>query len=260
MDVELRNSLWNVVIGFYMGNLDDIRRLTNFIALSKRLWCNYFKYPLDTLPKYEKDTYKEIREYFFTCEWYEVYDFIEFVANNYPDDYNQVTPRFIDSCNNILERELSAYRFVGGKITQITSKEEITEIEEALEATEPLKGVNIHLKCALDKLADRKSPDYRNSVKESISAVEAICKLITKQEKATLGEALNKIEDKVSLHPALKNAFCSLYGYTSDADGIRHALVDEPNLDFEDAKFMLVSCSAFVNYLISKASKAGIKL
>ncbi|MGQ9708742.1 MAG: AbiJ-NTD4 domain-containing protein, partial [bacterium] len=36
--------------------------------------------------------------------------------------------------------------------------------------------------------------------------------------------------------------------------------LDEPNLSFEDAKFMLVSCSAFINYLITKAAKAGIKI
>lgn len=60
------------------------------------------------------------------------------------------------------------------------------------------------------------------------------------------------------MHPALKGSFEKLYGYTSDAEGIRHALLDEPNLDFEDAKFMLVSCSAFVNYLKAKAAKAGI--
>jgi hypothetical protein len=162
--------------------------------------------------------------------------------------------------NSVLEQELSAYRFVGGKITQITSEEEISEIEEALEVSEPLKAVNTHLRRALDLLADRKSPDYRNSVKESMSAVEAICNQITKKEKATLGQALKEIETKISLHPALKSAFGSLYGYTSDAEGIRHALLDEPNLSFEDAKFMLVSCSAFINYLIIKATKAGIKI
>ena len=109
-------------------------------------------------------------------------------------------------------------------------------------------------------MANRKSPDYRNSIKEAISAVEAICNLITGEKRATLGQALKRIEEKVSLHPALKNAFSNLYGYTSDAEGIRHALLDEPNLGFEEAKFMLVSCSAFINYLISKASKAGIKI
>jgi hypothetical protein len=75
-----------------------------------------------------------------------------------------------------------------------------------------------------------------------------------------LSPALDAIEAKTTLHSALKEAFKKLYGYTSDAQEIRHALTDEPNLDIEDAKFMLVSCSAFVNYLVVKAQKAGIAL
>ena len=68
------------------------------------------------------------------------------------------------------------------------------------------------------------------------------------------------LTDKIELHTALQQAFKKLYGYTSDADGIRHALLEEASLDFEDAKFMLVACSAFVNYLKIKASKVGIQL
>lgn len=270
MDDDLRNSLWNALCLFYWDEVKsklppstDVYSLlgTNIYTLLKTLWLDYFKRPIDTLSNFWDETYNQIRDYFFSFEWYEVYDFIEFIANNYPAGYdNRVNLEFMNYCNSILERELSAYRFVGGKITQITSEVEISEIEEALENSKPLKPVNTHLKKALDLLADRKSPDYRNSVKESISAVEAICKLITEEKKATLGQALKKIEDKIGLHPALKSAFSSLYGYTSDAEGIRHALLDEPDLGFEDAKFMLVSCSAFVNYLIGKASKAGIKI
>lgn len=270
MDPELRNGLWDALTVFYWDQVKDKALLKDgwvcenekIDALVKKLWHNYFKRPIDTLKDYWPDTYKEIRKYFFTCNWNEVYDFIEFIANNYPDEYNSVNSKFMDFCNSVLKRELSAYRFVGGKITQITSEEEISEIEEALEISQPLKPVNVHLNRALDLLADRKSPDYRNSIKESISAVEAICNLITKEKKASLGQALKKIEieSKVSLHPALKDAFSSLYGYTSNAEGIRHALLDEPNLSFEDAKFMLVSCSAFINYLIVKISKAGIKI
>jgi hypothetical protein len=50
----------------------------------------------------------------------------------------------------------------------------------------------------------------------------------------------------------LSKAFESLYGYTSDANGIRHALMDASTLGFADAKFMLVCCSAFVNFLVAK--------
>jgi hypothetical protein len=90
------------------------------------------------------------------------------------------------------------------------------------------------------------------SIKESISAVESAAKSVTGLKKATLDEALKELREKAGLHPALEKAFRSLYGYTSEADGIRHALMEEANVRFEDAKFMLVSCSAFVNYLISK--------
>jgi len=59
---------------------------------------------------------------------------------------------------------------------------------------------------------------------------------------------------KLAIHPALEKGFGAIYGYTNDADGIRHALLEEPTLDTDDARFFLVSCSAFANYLISKSS------
>jgi len=65
---------------------------------------------------------------------------------------------------------------------------------------------------------------------------------------------------KKGLHPALRKAFSNPYEHTSSAEGTRHALLDEPTLTFDDAKFMLVSCSAFIKCLVSKASKAGIIL
>lgn len=88
-----------------------------------------------------------------------------------------------------------------------------------------------------------------------------MCCLIAKKP-ITLGKALKEIESNtnVELHSSLKKSFDQLYGYTSNSDGIRHALLEEDNLDFDDAKFMLVSCSAFINYLKSKAAKANINL
>ncbi|MFZ3059682.1 MAG: hypothetical protein WA102_08065 [Candidatus Methanoperedens sp.] len=267
MDVDLRNRLWNALASYFWdecsvpfiskwSNCPELRTLLN------RIWHSYYKRPLDTMNDYWPQTYKEIRDYYFNCKCNEVYDFIEFIANSYPDKNNSVNPKFMESCNYILKEELSAYRFVGGKITQITAEEEIAEIEEALEIPDSLKPVKIHLKTALDLLADKKSPDYRNSIKESISAVEAICKLIANNNKASLTIAIETIEKgkKMKLHPALGRAFIDMYSYTNAAEGIRHGLSDEPNLDFEDAKFMLVSCSGFINYLIVKSSKAGITL
>ena len=114
--------------------------------------------------------------------------------------------------------------------------------------------------CIRDRYADRQKPDYENSIKESISAVEAICCIITGEtgSQATLGKTLKRLEDHgVTIHPSMGQAFSKLYGYTSDADGIRHGGIDFTNAPAEDAKYMLLSCSAFVNYLIEKYSKMG---
>ena len=112
------------------------------------LWVYYFKKPIDAISNRWFYNHKEIKEHFLTCEWYEVYDFIEFIANAYPN--LSTNRKFIDICNKFLEREVSTYRFVGTKITEITSEAEISEIEEALEDENSLKLVANHLKQALD--------------------------------------------------------------------------------------------------------------
>ena len=74
-----------------------------------------------------------------------------------------------------------------------------------------------------------------------------MCQIIN-GSKETLGKALNNL--KIEIHPALKSAYSSIYGYTSDENGTRHANgIGEKNATFSEAKYMLISCSAFVNYL-----------
>jgi hypothetical protein len=221
--------------------------------LCHALWFAYFQKPLDQLDNNWAKTLQDLRQYFFECEWFEVYDFIEFVGNHYRR--YQFKERFMEDCNAVLEKELSAYRFIDGLITRITEQQEIEEIEAALEkAAGP---VRTHLRRALELLADRNTPDYRNSIKESISAIESLVALIVGVERGTLGQLIKKLEEQLGLHPALKAAFNSLYGYTSDEGGIRHALTEEEKVDFNDAKFMLVVCSAFVNFVLSKTATTG---
>ena len=110
-------------------------------------------------------------------------------------------------------------------------------------------GVNAHLGRAMELLSDRTNPDYRNSIKESISAVESLAQVITGQPKATLGDALKVLKKGERLHPALSDGFSKLYGYTSDEDGVRHAMLEEPTLTVADAKYFLLACTSFINYL-----------
>lgn len=79
-----------------------------------------------------------------------------------------------------------------------------------------------------------------------------MARIVAESPKATLSDALKAMEKSGTLHPALKEGFMKLYAYTSDEGGIRHAMLDEPNLTAADARYFLLSCTSFVNYLKSQ--------
>ena len=192
-------------------------------------------------------------------EWYLKFDLIEFTISSLrkmaPQNdmrFATIIKDFVKILNSTFKRLDYAYRVVDDQIVEITDKEEIGAIEEAVRQT---SAVKTHLEEALKHLSNRPSPDYRNSIKESISAVEALCREITGE--STLGDALRVWEKKgIQIPTFLKSGIEKLYNYTNDKrTGIRHAMMEETEAPtFEEAKFMLVSCSAFVNYIQGKRS------
>lgn len=186
-------------------------------------------------------------------EWYIIYDFIEkYLRISDDKTKEEMTLEF----NKILEDEVAAYRILDFKVVPIVSKSALETIKEA-KNTE-FDTVNTHISKALSLYSDRNKPDYENSIKESISAVESMCSIITgiTGANATLGKTIKKLKDNgLHIHQAMESAFSSLYGYTSDESGIRHGSMEFSNAPSEDAKYMLISCSAFINYLIEKWSK-----
>lgn len=186
--------------------------------------------------------YDNVREFtkkwFFDAAWFDVYNLIEWTLPRFNRIRNDHDKRESadDRLNYYLEREMSGYRAVNGnQLVQITSAEEIAAIEEASRAKTGYEGVAEHVRTALELLGKKPEPDYRNSIKESISAVETAAILVTGDKKATLDKALAKLESKGKLHGAFKNGVSALFGWTSDADGIRHSILNEQNVGFPAA-------------------------
>ena len=254
MSDALRNSLWNALDQCLWSNETFLFNRHDgglgFVdAFSRQLWFNFFKLRIDSRPAYGRQILDLLRKYFFSAKWYEVYDFIEFVVQTYK------IFGLLELINEVLERELSGFRLIDGLFTPVSDVSEREAIENAL-APGPFAGVQAHLHQALQLLANRDQPDYRNSIKESVSAIEsAVCEL-SNNPKATLGDGLKILERSGKLHNALRNGFSAIYGYTNDANGIRHAMLEEATLDEADAKFFLVSSAAFINYLKSKQAKS----
>jgi len=121
-----------------------------------------------------------------------------------------------------------------------------------------LDGVRQQLEQALKLFGRRPVPDYANAIKEAVSAVEGTVKLINGSRGGGLHDALEAVAAKIDLHPALKAGMQKLYGYASDEAGIRHARLEAGTVDEAEARLMVVTCSALVNFLIVKAEAAGL--
>lgn len=91
---------------------------------------------MDNLPVFRStrghvDGYQIIKEHFLRCEWFEMFDLLEWLIQ---DENTLLDEGAIQILNELLERENSAYRIVGKNVAEITDENEIKAIEDALES------------------------------------------------------------------------------------------------------------------------------
>jgi len=244
----------------YFRNSGNYLYETPYRKMEQYLWTYFFNQRESNFGS--GSSYRIVATAFLEDEsnpWYRKLDLVEFTVkylftlDTKRDRRMYVFHSFVKQLNYEFERLNFAYRVVNTEIVEITSKEEIAAVETTMHDSP--ENIRIHLNKALELYAQRPMGDYRNSIKESISAVEAYCRDITGEN--TLGKALNKLKVKgLVIPPILKDAFEKLYAYTNQPDtGIRHALMDDDGTytpASEEALFMLVSCSSFINYLTKK--------
>lgn len=259
MPASLRNRLWNSLCQVLELKSDAYSwepPLGDFVIRDSLLqgaalclFENLWHKPADELPG-PRDTYRLIKSKFSSAKWHECYDIIEwmlcFAANQRIDLYDQLS----SSLNHAFATELAAWRVFEIHVVPVTDPAEIESIETALQPDCPASR---HINEAVRLLSDRHTIDYRNCIKEAVSAVEAQCRECDPSCNLDFRGALARLEQSHKLHPALKSALSKLYGFASDAQGIRHSLksADTP-VDAATAKLLLVVCSALVNHIRTK--------
>ena len=177
----------------------------------------------------------------------EILDLLEYICNWLFAKTNSCSEHFQRNFNTLFQQEYVGYRFISKRIVPITDEIEMQEIEKACQT--PFEGARAQLQKALGFLSDREHPDYKNCVKESISAVESVCETIVgSDDGATLGKAVKHLEEHgLKIHSSLREGISKLYGYACDQGGVRHGEGEvESTVTFEEAKLMMVTCSAIV--------------
>lgn len=255
---ELRAVMWDVV----RRHLDEATQFSDFGPSSiGDPWFTILKHEhvfrahrTDDFERSAKLVIQRTRELFEVGNYITIFGWLEFVLKHRDCPYH-----FKTGVENVLRHCRAAYRIIDGQvICPIASDAEHATIVKAfadLSETQ-FNGTRAHLRNAASHLTAGK---YADSVRESIHAVEAVGRTLDPKAN-TLGEALRILEQKIDIHRAMKNGFSSLYGYTNDEHGIRHALLDDgaAKVDETDAMFMLGACAAFVSYLINKTRGNGL--
>ena len=141
--------------------------------------------------------------------------------------------------NAVFEKEYAGYRFLDGNIVQITDDNEIREIGEA--ADTGFAAVDAHMQNAIGLLSNRSVPDYENSARESMAAAEAMCGRALGAD-LPLADALRMLKTMPGIQPVFVSAMEAL-------DGFVPLLTADADVSFEEARFLLVTCAGFINYL-----------
>ncbi len=259
---DLRREIWNATREFliekrsyghtyYFANREArmIERIVGkFLKISEN------KVPID---------YSKVMLYFeTTCSsspFNKLLELLEAFAND-----RNIGDEFVERIKNLFEIHGAAYRLDSSQRTRrfvpIASKEQAEATQKAVETVEQsgvAPGATTHLRQSVEHL---NAGRYADSIRESIHAVESVARVIDPEANKELSPALDSLERAELLkHRALKRGFKNLFGYTSDEEGVRHALLerDAADVDVDDALFMYGACASFAAYLINKNQKAS---
>ena len=115
-----------------------------------------------------------------------------------------------------------------------------------------MSGATVHLRRAAQLLNSQK---FGESIQHSMHAVESVVKNLTLNSKNKFSDALDSLARKGQIkHPALLKGLKALYGFTSNEQGIRHALHDKVSaeVDLDEAILMFGICASIAAYLVRK--------
>ena len=188
-------------------------------------------------------------------EWFRFYDMCEFLVaeSSNGEEIAAAIRRTLDKMGN------AGCQLVDGKFVPDLSCEEAEEVQMACAGT--FTGAQGHMENAVAAFAARERPNYAHTVKEAVSAVESIVKELTGKEEMRSGlrqlakdGILPKDRNPKGKAPFLVEALDGYWAYANKTS--RHGLKSgESPPDADTARFLLVTCAAFVNYMTARKTR-----
>lgn len=206
----------------------------------------------------------EVSQLLANAEWFQVYDFIETVADQllspearYHRLAGETTPRlerFAEKLNDAFRRKGVGWQLVARRI-HIRGPESfevaVRQANELLVAT-GRQVANHEIHQALADLSRRPSPDITGAIQHAMAALECVARDVSGDPKATLGELLKKHPDL--LPPPLDAAMSKIWGFASEQG--RHLRENEAP-DIKEAELVVGLAGTLSTYLVKKFSQVS---
>lgn len=262
-DDALRSRLWNY---FYAQELNDSQGRFGFsfgskLGIVEQILDRFgicYEDPDKALG--DENNQNTLKNLVLKGEWNEVYDFITYYLEFAQEEHAK---EVAEGLNRILEDQKSGYRIVtvpndsfeDCPIAPITNEQELEELRHSLNTDYLSVDQSMHK--AVSHYSDRTNPNYADSIKSSLDALESLLSNITGKD-YTLSKNLKELKkSNIDIHPAFLEALDKLFGFASDT--VRHGGKDiSPYADEPTARYCLITCSAAINYLISELCEPNV--
>ncbi len=195
-----------------------------------------------------------VEQIFLTCDWWRLFDICELMYRNLGSSQQYYSDKFTKDLNIVLIDEQLGFEMREGKIEKIGSAladEEIRKTRYLLKQPE-FKGADEQFEKAIKALNARPKPDVENCVKDAVSAIESVGRILIKDDKAVLSDIIKDMAKQEIIPKPLDEVIQKIYAYRGNEPGVAHGLVGESKVTIYEAEYVLAMSAATIIYLVNK--------
>ena len=245
-----RVQIWNCVLEFLRnhGSSQHSHYEGTSAEILKSVYLEFLGHSLDEFSTYEPNVDSRLKKLFCsTLRFYELFDLLELIMK-----HNLCPIDFVHNLQQIFIKTQLAYSIVETEnfppiIVPISNSCDREILIEALNTADEngFDTVHLHLANSINKI---KQEDWNGSVRESVSALESVVKILAERESTSFSNTLKSL----MLHKALEQGIVKLYGYASNKPGVRHAKLspEDTEVTLSESLLVLGICSSLTSYLI----------
>jgi len=214
--------------------------------------CVALRIPRDRGVYTEESASRAIEDLIMGCEWWQFHDICEVACASL--SIEGVRAQLCAKINQLFAEEWLGFEFRNGLVEKIGVGFIDAQVKEAryLLKEPQFKGADEHFEKALKAINIRPDPDVENCIKDAVSAIESVGRILVSDEKHLLSDIIRDMSKEGIIPKPLDEAIQKVYAYRGNEPGVAHGLVGDSKVTVDEAEFVLAMSAAIIIYLVNK--------